>query len=209
MSAIRKELVQAALNRSFALIDYKIHDNFHKQHEFRQKTILADESLTKDEKTDALRILNKTHDLNKVRLNKGEKRICENCSKECLATLYCEYCVRNYLKANFSNWTSGNDNIDNLIRECQMKTLDPEKVVEWIPYNNLQNIKYLTKGGCSKIYTADWIGGACYEWDSKKQQFTREFEFQNVVLKRLENVENASQNWLEEVGNQKYFFKRK
>jgi len=205
MSAIRKELVYAAINRSFALVDYKIHDNFHKQHEFKQKTILADESLTKDEKTDALRILNKTHDLNKITFNEGEKRICENCSKECLATLYCEYCVRNYLKANFSNWTSGNDNIDNLIRECQMKTLDPGKVVEWIPYNRLQNIQYLTEGGYSKIYTASWIGGACYEWDSKKQQFTREFEFQNVVLKRLENVENANQNLLEEVCDQNYF----
>src|SRR5688572_33331551 len=106
MSAIRKELVQAALNRSLALIDYKIHDNFHKRHEFKQKTILADESLTKDEKNKAIRMMNKTYDLNKVLLNEGEKRICENCSQECLATLYCEYCVRNYLKEKFSSWTS-------------------------------------------------------------------------------------------------------
>ena len=171
MSAIRKELVYAAINRSLALIDRKIHDNFHKQHEFKQKTILADESLTKDEKTDALRILNKTYDLNKVLLNKGEKRICENCSKECLATLYCEHCVRNYLKTKFSNWTSGNDDIDNLIQECQMETLIPERVVEWIPYNNLQNIKYLTKGGCSKIYTAEYqsLMEQCWDADPLKR----------------------------------------
>ncbi len=208
MSAIRKELVHAAINRSYALVDYKIHDNLHKVHEFRQQTILADESLTKDE---TLRVINKTYDLNKITFNEGEKRICENCSKECLATLYCEYCVRNYLKANFSNWTSGNNNIDNLIRECQMKTLLPEKVVEWIPYNRLKNIKYLTKGGYSKIYTAEWINGRYFEWDSKKQQLMRECEFkaQRVILKRLENVENANQNWLEEVCDQKYFFKRK
>ena len=98
MSAIRKELVRAALNRSFALIDYKIHDNFHKRHEFRQQTILADNSLTNDEKTEAVKILNQTYDRNKVLLNEGTKRICENCSQECLATLYCELCVRNYLK---------------------------------------------------------------------------------------------------------------
>src|ERR1044072_4277033 len=108
MSAIRKELVRAALNKSFALIDRNIHDNFHKQHEFRQKTILADESLTKDEKTYAIRELIKVYDLNKLLFNEGEKRICEICSQECLATIYCEVCVRNYLKANFSNWTSGN-----------------------------------------------------------------------------------------------------
>src|SRR3954471_23769849 len=99
-------------------------------------------SLTKDEKTEAIKILNQTHDRNKVLTNSGTKRICENCSQECLATLYCELCVRNYLKANFSNWSSGNDNIDNLIKKCQIKTINPQKVIEWIPYNNLRNIKY-------------------------------------------------------------------
>src|SRR3954452_4012529 len=173
MSAIRKELVRTAINRSIALMDYKIHDNFHKQHEFRQKTILADESLTKDEKTEAIRRLNKVHDRNKVWVNEGTKRICENCSQECLATSYCELCVQNYLKANFSNWTSGNDSIDNLIKKCQMETLSPEKVIEWIPYNNLRNIKYLTEGGCSEIYTAKWIDGYFIKWDSKEQQLKR------------------------------------
>jgi hypothetical protein len=207
MSDIRKELVQAALNKSFALIDYKIHDNLHKRHEFRQQTILADESLTKDEKTYAVRTINKTYDRNKLLFNEGEKRICEICSEECLATLYCEICVRNYLKAKFSNWTSGNSNIDDLIQKCQMKTLAPDMIVEWIPYNNLQNIKYLTEGGCSKIYTADWINGRYYKWDSEKQLLTRQFlnSSQNVVLKRLENVENANQRWLEEVCNLKVF----
>ena len=134
-------------------------------------------------------------------LNVGEKRICENCGQECLATLYCEYCVRDYLKAKFSNWTSGNVNIDNLIQECQMKTLVPENVIEWIPYNNLQNIKYLTKGGFSEIYTADWIDGCYKEWDCKNQQLKREFEFsvQEVVLKKLENVESANRSWFQEV----------
>ena len=62
---------------------------------------------------------------------------------------------------------------------------------------------YLTKGGCSEIYTADWINGCYFEWDSKKQRLLREFEFasQSVVLKRLENVENASKSWLKEVCN--------
>ena len=127
----------------------------------------------------------------------------QNCSQQCLATLYCEYCVRNYLKAKFSNWTSGNDDIDNLIQTCQMEALIPSKIVEWIPYDNLQNIKYLTEGGFSKIYTADWISGSYWEWDSKERKLTREFEgrAQLVVLKRLENVENASHSWLEEVCN--------
>ena len=145
MSKIRRELVAAANSRSFNLIDTSIHDDIHKQYEFRKQTVLADKSLSEDEKTEAIRLLTENYDWDKVRNNEGTKRICGNCNQECLATLYCEYCVRNYLKANFSNWTSGNDNIDNLIRKCQMESLNPAMIVEWIPYNNLQNVKYLTK----------------------------------------------------------------
>ena len=106
-------------------------------------------------------------DYYKLLYNEGTKRICENCCEECLATLYCEYCIRNYLKANFPNWTSGNNDVDDLIQKCQLETFAPNKIVEWIPYNNLRNIKYLTKGGFSEIYTAGWIGGRYCEWDYK------------------------------------------
>src|SRR5262249_54360390 len=111
--------------------------------------------------------------------------------------------VQNYLKANFSNWSSGNDDIDNLIQQCQIETLRPNVIIEWIPYNKLQNIKYLTKGGFSEIYTAIRIGGRYEEWDSKEQKLIRSGINAGVVLKRLENVENANRNWLEEVCNLK------
>ena len=120
MSAIRKELVNAVLGRVITSIDYNIHNDIHKRHEFKKQTVLADKSLTNDEKTFVVRELNKIYDRNKIMNNIGTKRICENCNQECLATLYCEYCVQNYLKAKFTNWTSGNNNIDNLIQNCQM-----------------------------------------------------------------------------------------
>src|SRR6266540_5821204 len=114
MSAVRYKLIFAAINKSLALLNYNIRDNLHKQHKFKKKTILADKSLTKDEKNESIRMLNETYDRDKLTRNEGTKRICEHCRLECLATLFCEYCVRNYLKSQFSNWTSRNDNIDNL-----------------------------------------------------------------------------------------------
>ncbi|CAB4441805.1 unnamed protein product [Rhizophagus irregularis] len=121
MSDIRHDLIRRAIMRAVLSIDYNIHNDFHKQYEFRKQTILDDNSLTEEEKTEA--------------------------------------------------------------------------------YNDLENIKYLTKGGFSKIYTADWIGGWYEEWDSKTQQLERMKRpgIQNIVLKELENVENASQSWFEEV----------
>src|SRR3954469_8510896 len=173
MAAIRQGVVFAAIHRAYALIDSNIQNNLDKEHEFKKQTILADESLTKDEKSEAIKLLNKDYDKYKIIYNEGTKRICEICQNECLATLYCEHCVRNYLKAKFSNWTSGNDDIDNLIQQCQMETVSPDKIIEWIPYDNLQNIKYLTKGGCSEIYTAVWINGSYEEWDPKEKQLKR------------------------------------
>jgi len=198
MAAIRKDLVYYVLNRAHALIDINIHNNLEKQQEFMKQTVLADESLTKDEKSEAIKELIKYYDYDKVFWNEGTKRICENCQKECLATLYCEHCIRNYLKANFSNWTSGNDSINDLVQKCQMETLRPDYIIEWIPYNNLQNVKYLTKGGCSEIYLADWIDGANVEWDSKEKHLKR-IGTHKVILKKLENVERANRNWFDEV----------
>jgi hypothetical protein len=205
MSYGENELINNALSRSFALIDYNIHNDIHKQFEFRKQIILNDKSLTENEKSEAVRIITKTYDKNKLTFNKGIKRICENCNQECLATLFCEFCVQNYLKANFSNWTSGNNDIDNLIQESQMNTVSPDGIPEWIPYNNIQNIKYLTKGGFSEIYTAEWINGSYEEWDPIEQQLIR-FGSHIVVLKKLENVESANQSWFEEVCSQKIFY---
>ena len=102
MATIRDESVSAAINRAVALIDYSIQNNVDKKYEFLQQTILADESLTNDEKSEAMKELNVIFDHNKMLFNEGAKRICENCQDECLATSFCEHCVRNYLKAKFS-----------------------------------------------------------------------------------------------------------
>jgi hypothetical protein len=200
MSTIRVELVCATINRAILSIDYNIHNNIHKQQEFIEQKILTDSSLTNEEKIEAIRSSTKIYDREKILYNEGTRRICENCKEECLATSFCEYCVRNYLKANFSNWTSGNNDIDNLIQKCQMETLAPNKIIEWIPYHNFKNIKYLTKGGFSEIYTATWIKGTFNEWDSKKQQLIR-FGKQYVILKNLGDIESVSQNCFEEVCN--------
>ena len=182
MANIRYKLISSVINKSYALTDPNIHDTLEKRYEFRKQVVLADKSLSEDEKSEAIKHLNSSYDKDKIFFNEGTKRICENCQGECLATSYCELCVRNYLKNNFSNWTSGNDDIDNLIKQCQIETLVPNKVIEWIPYNKLQDIEYLTKGGFSEIYKATWIDGGYEEWDSKEQQLIR-FGIQNVVLK--------------------------
>ena len=102
MAAIRNKLVQAVITRTYALTDYNVHNDLDKRYEFRKQTVVTDKFLTKDEKSEAMKLLIGHYDYNKILYNEGTKRICENCHEECLATLYCEHCIRNYLKALFS-----------------------------------------------------------------------------------------------------------
>ncbi|PKY33760.1 hypothetical protein RhiirB3_452927 [Rhizophagus irregularis] len=44
---------------------------------------------------------------------------------------------------------------------------------------------------------SDWINGEYDEWDSVKKQLIR-LKNNNVILKKLENVESANQSWIEE-----------
>jgi hypothetical protein len=198
MSDIREEAINNAIHKATALLHSSVCHDLTKRYEFIKQTILADKSLTNSEETRAIQELNRSFDIHKIILNEGPKRMCEVCQEQCLATSYCEHCIRNYLEANFSNWTSGNDDIDNLIQKCQLESSSPRRIIEWIPYNNLQDIEYITKGGFSEIYSANWINGGYDNWDANQQQLERD-ETEEVILKKLENVEIANRNWFEEV----------
>ncbi|GBC53548.2 kinase-like domain-containing protein [Rhizophagus irregularis DAOM 181602=DAOM 197198] len=52
MTDIREDVVWAAYNRAYSLVDFNIHNTLDKRHEFKKQTVLADESLTKDEKSE-------------------------------------------------------------------------------------------------------------------------------------------------------------
>src|SRR5438034_544646 len=54
-------------------------------------------------------------------------------------------------KKNFKNWTSGNKNIDELIQQSQLNALHSTKCLEFIPFENLKNITYITRGGLVKF----------------------------------------------------------
>jgi hypothetical protein len=79
-----------------------------------------------------------------------------------------------------------------------MESYAPDMIIEWIPYDNLQNVRYLTRGGFSEIYTAYWINGRYTLW-SKKNRKLKRIGTHEVILKKLENIESANRNWFDEV----------
>ncbi|GBB91160.1 hypothetical protein RclHR1_01830019 [Rhizophagus clarus] len=54
---------------------------------------------------------------------------------EDIMTKWCKPCQINYLKDNFTNWTSGNEKIDEFIQKMQLKNnCYDDKIFEWIPF---------------------------------------------------------------------------
>ncbi|RHZ59650.1 hypothetical protein Glove_362g57 [Diversispora epigaea] len=192
-----KERLTSVWNKITFSLDINIHRTVTEQNDHIENMIKNELSLTEKEKKFLVDELQNIFDALRIGDNSVEKRQCNNCQEWHQAIQYCEFCIRKYLENNFGNWTSRNDEIDKLIKECQQKTLAPHKVIEWIEYDQFGNVEHLTEGGCSSIYTATWKDGHYKKWDSERQILER-FGRQDVVLKRLYNSNN-NVNWFQEV----------
>ncbi|CAB4435068.1 unnamed protein product [Rhizophagus irregularis] len=108
--------------------------------------------------------------------------ICKKCNYACYAIQF---------QHKFKDWTSGNDDIDKFIQDTQLLAHNnTDKVIEWIPYDKFNDIKYIAE---RQVYKANWIDGNTSNWDNKNQNWKREDHNMTVNLKRL----NAPENILE------------
>src|SRR2546430_13983278 len=96
-------------------------------------------------------------------------------------------CQIDNLKRNFTNWTSGNETIDNFIQEMQLKIDRQSNIVfEWIPYNQFSNIKEIGRGGFATVYSAIWKDGLLKHNRDSEEYDTRKSNYE-VALKCLHN----------------------
>ncbi|RHZ82924.1 hypothetical protein Glove_103g27 [Diversispora epigaea] len=185
-------------DKTYIYLDINIHKTITQQEEFRKNMVKNDSSLTENEKKFLLYELQMVYDKLKIGNNSIEKQQCNNCQNWHQATQYCEFCIRKYLENNFRNWTSGNEEIDKLIQKCQQKTVSPQYVIEWINYDQFENIEHLTEGGCATIYTAMWKDGSYDKLNSEKQILER-FGREKIILKRLNDSNSNNVHWFQEV----------
>ncbi|CAB5352775.1 unnamed protein product [Rhizophagus irregularis] len=125
------------------------------------------------------------------------KYYCEKCDNEYTNTNFkwCKSCQINDLRKNFTNWTSGNIQIDNLIQDIQLNLNDPgDTIFEWIPYNQFNNIKEIGKGGFATIYSAIWNKGPL---SHNKYEYIRTPK--QVALKQLYGSQNITIGFLNEI----------
>ncbi|CAB5352784.1 unnamed protein product [Rhizophagus irregularis] len=123
--------------------------------------------------------------------------ICKSCNKiyENIDHKWCRQCVINNLKKNFTNWTSGNVKIDNFIQKMQLEIKKYDDIiVEWIPYNQFNNVKKTNKDGFT---TAIWKDGLL-KYDKKERKRKRLSNIE-VFLKCLNNSQNVINEFSNEV----------
>ncbi|GES83244.1 kinase-like domain-containing protein [Rhizophagus clarus] len=116
--------------------------------------------------------------------------------------------IRDYIKNN-SIWTSRNEKIDSFIRGRQ-SYIDKyeDTVIEWIPYNQFNEVKEICKSDHITLFSAIWKDGPLYKRTEQSKNYVRDSN-KKVVLKCLHN--NNSQNPFDFLKNEaiKYPLKRK
>ncbi|KAF0418485.1 kinase-like protein [Gigaspora margarita] len=107
-----------------------------------------------------------------------------NCSScECGFTdeEWCHKCESEKFRKLFPYWTSGNNQIDGLIRESQLSASHMSSYIEWIEYEQLKDIKPMRDVGYSMISSAIWDAGPREEFDEATKQWIRSSNFKVVV----------------------------
>ncbi|CAG8764074.1 9703_t:CDS:1, partial [Dentiscutata heterogama] len=76
-----------------------------------------------------------TNSTNSKNSNYDHIHYCNKCGSQKLLDEWCDKCDREIFESNFPNWTSGNEVIDNFIRETQLSATTKFNFLEWIPFS--------------------------------------------------------------------------
>ena len=132
-----------------------------------------------------------------------EDGYCERCGEQYTNNIFykwCKSCTINDFRKNFASWTSGNEKIDDLIQEIQLKIKDPQDIIfESIPYDQFNNINEVGEGGFAKVYSAIWKGGPLYYNDKNNNYGYIRSQNKKVALKCLYDSQNITKEFLREV----------
>jgi hypothetical protein len=126
--------------------------------------------------------------------------ICKYCGNiyEMISYKWCKPCRINNLRQNFKNWTSGNEKIDDFIQNMQLKiNVFSDIIVEWIPYNQFDNIKEINRSCSDILYSAIWMDDPL-EYNYIKKTRKRK-DNRKIALKYFINSQNITNEFFDEV----------
>ncbi|RIB12033.1 hypothetical protein C2G38_2145276 [Gigaspora rosea] len=118
--------------------------------------------------------------------------ICANCNRYNTSSAWCRTCDP---QNTAQGWTSGDKNVDDCIKEFQLKATSYEDVIEWIPFNRLDNIQKIGKGGFGTVFSATWLDGKRMLSDKYIASSTPSF------IVALKTLPGSQENFLKEFKN--------
>ncbi|RHZ84219.1 hypothetical protein Glove_84g121 [Diversispora epigaea] len=98
---------------------------------------------------------------------------------------FCYLCSREHFIQEFKTWSSGNINIDKIMQESQTNNI--YRKLQWIPYDNFQNIKHIADGGRGSVYSAKLENGIKRKWNFIKQDWRYDLIGDKVALKEIKD----------------------
>ncbi|RHZ84354.1 hypothetical protein Glove_83g93 [Diversispora epigaea] len=128
---------------------------------------------------------------------------CSECHQDTTGSAWCHPCNAKQFQNEFDKWTSENREIDEFIQQTQLNANKRQDIIEWIPFDRLANVTYLSKGGFGTVYKAKWLDGPIRSRDYKIEDWKRSRE-RDVCLKSLDNSTNKDE-FLQEIKNQLKF----
>ncbi|RHZ73030.1 hypothetical protein Glove_233g24 [Diversispora epigaea] len=123
---------------------------------------------------------------------------CSKCYQHNTGRKWCRLCNAKQFQNEFDKWASGDREIDKFIQQIQLNANKYLEIIEWIPFDRLENVRYLAKGGFGTVYEADWLDGFI---KSNIQDVWYRNGKQGVCLKSLGNPTNTN-DFLQEIKNQ-------
>ncbi|GBB99328.1 hypothetical protein RclHR1_03490010 [Rhizophagus clarus] len=106
---------------------------------------------------------------------------CNKCGNQFTNHNWCCECEFQAFKEDFPNWTSGNEDLDELIRDSQINATNYDEYFEWIDYNQFKDKTCIIQGSYCEIYTATWLDGIREVWDNEFQQWVRTKDAQIIL----------------------------
>ena len=137
-------------------------------------------------------------ELENARDKSGKPRKCKKCKKTRYSDRFCERCISLHLRSLFNTWTSGNEIINNFIHQCQILSSLPNRILEWVPFDQFEEVTKLTEGGGFSSISANWTRGSIDDYDESKKEFIYHGTH-SVALKSLNNSSNPGSAFFNEV----------
>ncbi|GBB98978.1 hypothetical protein RclHR1_33830001 [Rhizophagus clarus] len=124
---------------------------------------------------------------------------CPQCKKKFQSPdNWCSDCEIKNFKSNFGNWTGGNKMLDQIIQRSQSNVKGPLDYLEWIPFTEFSDIKFVSKGGFGCVESAIWNLGPRWSFEPSSRKWKRNGPYK-VALKTVNDSHQYLQEFLNEV----------